>query len=1065
MIKKVLHILTLAALLCSCVKEAPEIVTVSDDELGVEHDGKVTLGFNVDVCNGMSEGTKAMDEAPDIRNIYVAVFDESGLKLSEYVRANPITTGPDNDQKYQFTIQLKISSRPRILHFIANAPRELRFGTEQEVIGGLFSRYDAAEGDDEYSRKDAYWQRLVFEKIAPRPEGVDDGSQAWQDYNTMVSTLSNLKLIRNFSKVTLTKKEPGSGDSEDFRTFKIDGMWFVNFPDRGSIAPYNRNTGSFGTDAANADSTYLDYSNVAAVEDKDRGNYQGFSHSSTEYVTPSSFIETGDDKNMISAVDNHAVGYVYEREKALKSPMYLIIKGEFRGEQTYYKIAMQDETGSFYAMLRNFNYIVEIQDVTAAGYPSAKDALDGVPSGDISVNIDYQDLPNMSDGNARITVSATKLLIVGQKDQTASARFWYRYEPDINDHSSSAIHNEVERPGDDDWNHSNPHVSIAYEGTQGSAGAVISNIEVDGTDTGSDRYVTINTENVAAMPKTQTITIEGRNWDGTHYKTITRTVQLVLRDALEMKLSASPNTDSENAANVQNAPNQPVILNIGIETDLPSSVFPLSFKIDPSVNSLSPDNAYSSVQDLPVRTGLDIYGRPTYWFEKSISWAEYEGADAVDGIKNFPVYFKTVYGSAANPNATDIEVSSDLFVTNTVKVKNYEPAHFTNLSSVPEEGTLHKVGLEETFSFKVSKAYSGDITFRFNRIEPAYDSGLVFKESDGVYRIYTKTVDAAAGSTISVDVVPFMKGEASITISAPLFEDGTLTEQVIDADSAPIYVNMDGTGEGTRFIQAAGAKVFGNNLVPGMKATLTIYVRDDIANGAASIMLDRTNRKITLGKVDEDTSVPAYTAYRVLPEAAKPYKAPNNGDNILGFYDVLPVSVETSIIGSVSVPVYGIQKGSSPLAGTAHDKYNSENGTGWYVMVNKAFTAYHLYATTTKIAGCLTTSNPFDYASLFGFSSTGTTVQVAVPSQPNGTYPKYISGTSHNSDVSLANSGQNYNFQYNDGVRFNYTATMGSNKVRYFRQGSNTGNVQTSATDSNNKFNVYPVEFVAPESL
>ena len=803
--KKFLYILTLVALICSCVKEIPAPAPVNpEDEIGVERDGKVTLGFSVDLGEEMTAGTKALAETPTIQNIYVAVFDATGYKLSEYVKANPITPATTNEDKYQFTIQLKVSDKPRTLHFIANGPKELRFGTEQEVIGELYSMCDADESD-EFHRKDAYWQRLVFTKISPRPITSDPDSLA--AYNSMVETLSNLKLIRNFSKVTLSKREPLEGDTQAFKDFKILGMWFVNYPDRGSIAPYNRNTGGFGADTSTVKKTYLEYSKMDDVEDPHQGNYQGFTLASTEFVTPSVF----DGSNMIAATDNTVSGYVYEREKALTSPMYLIVKGQYNGADAYYKIAMQDEDGDFYAMLRNFNYSVQIQNVSSAGSPTAAAALAGAPTGDISVNIDYKDLPNISDGNARISVSATRLLIVAPDNESTTAKFWYKYEPDITDHSETGIHNDLGKTGtsatDTEWNHNNPHVVITYEGTEGSSGAVVSSIDVEGANEGGNRYVTINTKKASATPKTQTITITGRKWDGLRYLTITRSIELVLRDALEMSLTASPNTDSEDAANVINGVGESVVLHVGIDKDLPSSMFPLAFKINPSVNSLTPDNAHTE-QDLPARYGTDESGHPDYWFERVVSWGEYQTADVVDGKKEIPVYFTTIIANSA----TTVEVSNDNFTTKSVKVKNYTPSTFTASLT----GSKHKVGERNGFQFSLNKNFTGDVLITMRNFEPAPEvEGLVFQntDSDG-NRIYKKTLNGyTSGTEITFDVIPYNGGLGTITLSAFLFDD-----KVIEA------TNEDGSAVGIDLSDKVSGNVKSNVVIKSY-GSASSYIR------------------------------------------------------------------------------------------------------------------------------------------------------------------------------------------------------------------------------------------------
>ena len=1034
MFKKFIYILTFAALLCSCVKDEFE-KPFSEDELGVEHDGKVTLGFNVDIPEGMSDGTRALAETPDIKNIYVAVFDASGYKLSEYVKANPITTGPENDHKYQFTIELKVSDKPRTLHFIANAPKELRFGTEQEVIGELYSRYDADESD-EYSRKDAYWQRIVFDKIAPRPEGSDNGSQEWQNYNSMVETLSNLKLIRNFSKVTLSKRTPVNEDSDAFKNFQILGMWFVNYPDRGSIAPYNRNTGLFGT----KNLTYLEYDNMNDVEDAAKGNYQGFTLASTEFITPSEFTNS----NMIAATSNTASGYVYEREKALKSPMYLIIKANYGGNATYYKVAMQDEDGNFYAMLRNFNYTVQIQNVTAAGYNTAAEALAGAPTGDISVNIDYQDLPNISDGNARMTVSATKLMIVGQEGQPTTAQFWYKYEPDITGHEFTGIHNDLST-GNETTDHANPHVLITYAGTEGSTGAVIDNISVAGSNDGGNRYVTINTTNVSSTPKVQTISIEGRRWDGTRYQTITRTVQLVLRSALEMSLSASPNTDSYNAANVLSQKDQPVVLHIGIEQDLPASMFPLYFKIDPSVNSLTPDNAFSSVQELPARSGTDASGHPAYWFEKSVSWTEYEDAPVVNGKKEIPVYFKTILAA----NATSIEVSNEYFTTNSVEVKNYTPKTFSSLAF---SGSSHKVGEQENFSFTMSNVPStGKVTVAMKGVEPASTAGLTYKgKDDNGYWLYELAVSS---TTANFDVIPYAEGNVEVKLSSFLFNDASQTVYAMEGDFK-IYTSTD-------FVTVTSTnKVNGNNLIPGQTANLVIYIPTSQVNTSATVKIG----SISTDRANGTTTVNGTECYKYTTSSN--YTAPSNGDNSQGFYENLQVSVNDATMGSVNVPIYGIHQ-EAEMTGT------SFSSTACYLIKSSANPNRYMYNPGTNNATAILNNGPIQFSNLMKINggvistlSSSTTYYLDFNYSQSGL--GWLSDYTYNYAPRLDSSNSsNLSYHYQSGQGFTLSQAFDERK----RSGDPANNVTRYMYDNNGTiaqnttaayWHIYPVTFVAP---
>ena len=322
-------------------------------------------------------------------------------------------------------------------------------------------------------------------------------------------------------------------------------------------------------------------------------------------------------------------------------------------------------------------------------------------------------------------------------------------------------------------------VTINETGTKTST--LISESEFDGNG-----HIIINSTEAGATPKTQSITITGKKWADGRYRTITRTIQLVLRDALELSLSASPNTgtytddtDPENptynAAYVLPQTGQPVVVHIGIDQDLPSSMFPLYFKVSPHAKSLTPDNDYADVQELPVRYGTDATNHPTYWFEKAISWTEYEGnTNIVNGKKQFDVYFKTILAD----NQTLIDINNDYFSPGTVAVRNYTPATFSSLAF---NGSTHKVAQPENFSYTMSAVPAdGNVTIAMKGIEPASMEGFTFlgKDSEG-YWIYEREVSSTSDE---FSVVPYLQGTAEIKLSAYLFTDATASAFVIPSE-------------------------------------------------------------------------------------------------------------------------------------------------------------------------------------------------------------------------------------------------------------------------------------------
>lgn len=757
MIKKLLSIAAAAAMFSACVSSlAPDTLQEDRELAGYEHDGKVTFTFAPDFgTDGPS--TKAMVEGADIKSLHVAVFDASGFKLSEYVKAEPYTTGPDNDTDYRYSVELKVSTKKRIVHIIANGPDELRFGSEFEVIGELTTAYNADETADGVYQN-AYWQRLEFEKITAKPEADDpDFETKKAEYEEVLNTLNGVKLIRNYSKVSVKV------DTEKCNNFTLTGFWFVNYPDKGSVAPYNRNTGTFVNN-------YVEYETVADLEDPEKGNYQGFMLASTNFIT----LELVPD-NRHDVVGGVASGYVYEREKALISPMYLIIQGNYNGSAnpSFYKVAMQNNNGDFYAMLRNFNYLVEIQSVSTAGEDTAEKALAGTPSGDISVNVDYIDLPNISDGDARLTVSETTLYLIAEKGKKDTVDFWYKYEPDITQN--------VSKNGTDDS--AAQFVSLDYETNFGSTGAVIESLAMGTDDALGRRKVTIHSTAVGDVQKTQTITVVGhKNYDSNtgKYQTITRMINLVLRDTLAMKVTASPNTDGDGDAHIKSGVGQKAVVNIAVEDGIPSSMFPMVFKIEPVQRTITPDNDKSAEQELPARSGVGHDGRPAYWFEKTVTWADYSAADVVDGKRVLYAYFSTILADSE----TTLFVSQEYCGTpQTVKIENYVASEFRNLAF---SGTSHKVGEQETFSFDMSTSDGtpslpdgGKVTVAMKGIEPASGSGLTFKSMEDGWEIYEMTVSS---SHASFGVIPFAAGQAEIKLSAYLFDDASKTVTVLDGN-------------------------------------------------------------------------------------------------------------------------------------------------------------------------------------------------------------------------------------------------------------------------------------------
>lgn len=1015
----------------SCADDIQNKLLVNEEESTGE---KTTVEFALDL--GELPETRALTENAQVKNIYICVFDASGYKLSEYVEAEPNTKAGDNDGLYHYTAELTITDDARILHIIANAPESLTYGSENTVIGSLYTSIDATDNAESFSFKEAYWARLELDCIPKKPvTGETDYSAKLTKYNDIVKELSSVKLIRNYSKVTAQVKS-------SVTNFTLDGFWFVNYPDRGTVAPYNRNTGTFMTDYLNYTSakameseTYKINEGTAEEETLDGGNYQGFMLATTKFLTPETFVETaaGGYCKLGELETGKAVGYVYEREKALSSPMYLIIKGKYDSNENgsledesfcYYKIAMQDGNGSFYAMLRNFNYLIEIQSVSRKGESTAAAALLAAPSGDISVNVDLQDLTNISDGKARMTVSATTVMLVGTVGESISGYtdFWYRYEPDIEEHPGT-VYNGTST------DNASYYVTID-DSNYGESGTVFSSVARQSTDDGANRKLTLSTNKISAQPKHQTLVIKGHKINGSKDETITRTVEFYLRPYLTMSLKCGPISDASGNGYIKEKLGEPVDLTIGFEGGLPASIFPLEFNIEAENLTLTPDN-----DDLPVRTGIStIDGKSSsaFWFVKSISWDEYQAAptDPETGEK----YFTCKLKANTKVSATDIYVSQTYFAQNHKSLYNYTPATFTSTSF---SSAVLKTGTSTTFSFTMSAHPTDDkVMVALDGYDPV--SGLTYAGNTTIdgkeYELYEYSI--ASGTNGSFQIKPFKSGTVSIVLDAYKFERKTINKMA-SLGSYAVYVDASRTNDDADdMISNLSYDYTGGKYAPviGQTCTLTVYV----ANGGTGTVKIGGNAatKKTGSKIIDGTT---YYAYYV-----------NNYTELTAGIKQLPVIVGTETQMYIDVPIYGLNvRTDQEVSGTTL----SFNTSGYYAI--KSF-ANNKYLRNVDVDDNLAANDSFNYLCMWKFSNT------ASPSMISST------GTGTTRNIRMSSSNQ-LKFGNNDN-RADWNIEYGDKGCRIYRGSTyylydNSGTIALSNSDptNDNKYwHIYPVEIVAP---
>lgn len=740
--KRLAYIFTSLLLLAGCVKLENQSSNLIKD------DGKVSVYFGIQLPEGTA-GTKAFANTPTINNLYIAVFDKGGM-LTEYVKAEsdpyPNINGEGN---FKYTATLSVSDYPCTLHFIANGPdpKNLRYGSEAEVLASdaFITTYGV----------DRYWQRIQVPSIKKNDEGELD--------STTKDLLDNVALIRNFAKITV---------SSNADNFELVGFYTMNTMDKGTTAAYNRNTGKFVE-------SYQDYTAAELIEASYNAN------------VPISATLNTDLNNMIEVDGTSGLGvtYIFEREKPVSDPTFIIIAGKYSGEKhdssvnepTYYKIDLRDENGDYFPFLRNFNYQINIYEVTRDGSATPEDAASAPGSSDISTSIEAKDLTNISDGTSRLFVDYTEMILVGESERILR----FKYIPDItwdNGTGNATVAN------------GNVTVSLVEPGSNGHAVASFTVADKDEAD--GYREITIHPSAMSDAIKTSYLKIVGSYPDGKvehDGKTVVinplqRKVHYTLRDSLALQVYCNPD-------DIKAEIGTDISVFVKIEDGLPSSIFSLDFYLEAEQLSLTsiPSSSSSTTDALPVRLRESIIpgnDEPTFQFLKTITWAEYSAAPVVDGYKTFECKFK----SSVAKSASTVYVYNPYFHLGKTSFTNFNEQEFTNLKFSKTTG-VHEADLE-TFSFTMSEIQ--DVTVTLYNLKPAADETKLTKvktNADGSvdYELigteYNESFDLVVNNyegsaKVVLNAKHYIQKESSVTINKAKFSDPAWTGKPTAAGSA-----------------------------------------------------------------------------------------------------------------------------------------------------------------------------------------------------------------------------------------------------------------------------------------
>lgn len=336
--------------------------------------GNVNVTFSVDIPAYTIATRATIADENLISSLWLLVFDEKGnyLYKKQAASVTPASTNPSSANG-TFSVELGATTQKRVIHFIANydlsnaafADELLQQKDEREIVASL-------NGTGLYM-----WARKELNAI---------------NANTFQS--GTVELLRSMAKITLIIDPAAGNDVANFS----NGQYAVRrMPSNGTVAPFNARTYTF------AEHTITEPAGVA---------YTGSS---------AAFRPLGE--------NNASTEYTYERRNAPADNNYtcIILKGNYQGAETYYKIDILDANKKRYDIERNYWYKLTVRQILRPGYATEQQAMDNAAANNTSLDVTIEKYPIISDGVRKLEVEKT--LITFSKNGSVLDT-WAKYYPD-----------------------------------------------------------------------------------------------------------------------------------------------------------------------------------------------------------------------------------------------------------------------------------------------------------------------------------------------------------------------------------------------------------------------------------------------------------------------------------------------------------------------------------------------------------------------------------------------------------------------------------------------------------
>ncbi len=675
---KYIAAIALLAGLVSCQQEFnPGVQTVPETQPET-----VKVSFKVQFPEPVAVETKApMGEGPKIADGFEIAFCLYGSGdgfVQNWIPAElktPITDANGYIVGGEFSILLPLTDDKRTIHVIANVPEGVAPVTN-DYIDNVMEKL-VGSGDE-----GSYWQELILEDGI---KGVyEDGNLVGPDPG-LVTALSNINLVRNFTKITTASDDPSS---EKYEKFQVKRWALINVPTKGYVAPY---TGDSENRFPKGYLNIQDYTGPDALLNQLSGNLEGQDNYPGN-IPPEAEIDESfpGDPDDDAYASNYTVGggslYMYERPlpTSTQKQTAVLVEVEFDADHAltleynelhpeapvekvkyWYKVEALDQ-GQYVPFYRNVAYLLRIRGIESAGEATAEDAYNGTYFGNISASLETASLNELSDGKSTIHVDVMDYTFLSggttvtlMKDEATAAQFWFI--PDVSFPS-------VDAP------------AAYFESTAGVCDIKVELIGVDGYEpslsavtANADGSLEVTLNEPATKIKKSKIRVSGRVGDDE----ATNINKYIYREIIVNLMETQKFEHGTDVTYISNPPiidmlNQPVDIRLYLPEDLGASIFPIQVRVEAENNSLSAVSA-----DLPVGTGKSIFDpeRNTYFFIRTIEYSEYCHLDPRTKKYVYQYdYLMTFKTSKGSNNSTEIDIRD--------MAGNFEPKSIT-LDAVP----------------------------------------------------------------------------------------------------------------------------------------------------------------------------------------------------------------------------------------------------------------------------------------------------------------------------------------------------------------------------------------------